>query len=225
MSLPGQNRAPQRAARDRRNQDALASTNIYIAELLADAETPVATNGGLEYVGDELAINLTATNSGLGVTAAGLRIRLASPASGLNFSSDDLLVDVRADEGLSIDGSGLGTVLDGTSITRSASGLRVTHQSGRFTIGSVQTGAGITISGVGIVHRLDPTSGAQAGTLPTAAGLAGLTVIFKNVGASTNTITINANGAETIDGAGSATITSAYGTLRLMSDGTNWMLV
>lgn len=56
--------------------------------------------------------------------------------------------------------------------------------------------------------------------LPTATSMRGRTLIFKTL--VTGTLTIDANGAETIDGALTATITVQYGVLRLYCDGTTW---
>jgi len=60
-------------------------------------------------------------------------------------------------------------------------------------------------------------------TLPAASTMKGRTMIFKTLVAGT--LTIDANGAETIDGALTATITVQYGVLRLYCDGTTWHTV
>lgn len=56
--------------------------------------------------------------------------------------------------------------------------------------------------------------------LPTATSMRGRTLTFKTLVAGT--LTIDANGAETIDGALTATITVQYGVLKLYCDGTTW---
>lgn len=60
-------------------------------------------------------------------------------------------------------------------------------------------------------------------TLPTAASMKGRTLIFKTI--VTGTLTIDGNGAETIDGAANITITTQWGVVRLYSDGTSWSTV
>jgi len=62
-------------------------------------------------------------------------------------------------------------------------------------------------------------------TLPSAAGVNGriLTIKDKSGTAATNTITVS--GANTIDGAASKIINTAYGVLRLVSDGSNWFSI
>lgn len=59
--------------------------------------------------------------------------------------------------------------------------------------------------------------------LPTAASMIGRTLTFKTL--VTGTLTIDANGAETIDGALTQTIAAQFGVLRIFSNGTSWNLV
>lgn len=59
--------------------------------------------------------------------------------------------------------------------------------------------------------------------LPTAASMRGRRLTFKTLVAGT--ATFDANGAETIDGALTQTITTQYGVLRLYCDGTSWHVV
>lgn len=68
------------------------------------------------------------------------------------------------------------------------------------------------------------TSGADgiAGTLPSAAGIAGKTIMFKKVDSGTASLFIVPFGEETIDGLTSFEISSQYQYIGLVSDGTNW---
>lgn len=61
-------------------------------------------------------------------------------------------------------------------------------------------------------------------TLSSSDAVEGRIVIVKDVGgnAATNAITVATEGTETIDGATSASIATNYGSLRLVSDGSNW---
>ncbi len=72
--------------------------------------------------------------------------------------------------------------------------------------------------------RCDPSGGAFTVTLPTAVGNSGSVVEVKNVTASTNTITVDGNGAETIDGALTLALSTARAAVVLRSDGANWMV-
>lgn len=59
--------------------------------------------------------------------------------------------------------------------------------------------------------------------LPSVTSMRGRTLTFKTL--VTGTVTLDGNGAETIDGATTATITTQYGVLRLYCDGTVWHVV
>ena len=62
-------------------------------------------------------------------------------------------------------------------------------------------------------------------TLPAAAGCAGREYIIKKMSADANTVTIDGNAAETIDGAATKVISSQWGVYHIQSDGTNWMII
>jgi hypothetical protein len=61
-------------------------------------------------------------------------------------------------------------------------------------------------------------------TLPTAVGIAGRKYTVKNIDAAT-TVTVSANGAETIDGAPAKFLALQYQYLTILSDGANWLIV
>ncbi len=69
----------------------------------------------------------------------------------------------------------------------------------------------------------ETTGGTFTVTLPAVAGNAGLTYEIKNIG--TNTLTIDGNGAETIDGALTAVLSSQYDSITLVCDGTEWWIL
>ena len=60
-------------------------------------------------------------------------------------------------------------------------------------------------------------------TLPTAAGNAGKFFIIKNVGSQV--ITVDANGAQTIDGLANYILPIQYDAVQVLSDGANWVVV
>jgi hypothetical protein len=72
-------------------------------------------------------------------------------------------------------------------------------------------------------YVIDCTSGTFTVTLPASSGRTGRILIIKNSGAGT--ITVDGNGAETIDGAATVTLAVQYGTIQIMSDGTNWKTI
>ena len=66
------------------------------------------------------------------------------------------------------------------------------------------------------------TSGSYTVSLPTAVGITGQEFEIKNSG--TGTITVDADGTETIDDSLTKTL-AQYDALKVMSSGTNWMIV
>lgn len=70
------------------------------------------------------------------------------------------------------------------------------------------------------------TSAPRTITLATADVEDGRVIIVKDEsgGAAANNITVATQGAETIDGAATQTISANYGALRIYSDGSNWFL-
>lgn len=76
---------------------------------------------------------------------------------------------------------------------------------------------------LGDLVRCDPSAAGFTVTLPSAASNAGRGVTIKNVTTSTNAITIDTTGSETIDDAASYSLATSRGTATFVSDGTNWM--
>ena len=73
-------------------------------------------------------------------------------------------------------------------------------------------------------HLIDTSGGTATVTLPSPTTDA--YIVIKDEGnANTNNITINTPGAETIDGSASLIIDSDYGSVILVSDGTNWFIL
>jgi len=70
----------------------------------------------------------------------------------------------------------------------------------------------------------DATSGAITVNLP-AASTTGRELVVKKVDSSANAVTIDGNGAETIDGATTQVISVQYDAVKIVSDGTEWWIV
>lgn len=71
----------------------------------------------------------------------------------------------------------------------------------------------------------DATSGAITVTLPLAKPNKQKVYIIKKTDSSANAITIDGNGAETIDGATTQSLASQYDTKTIQSDGTSWHIL
>ena len=72
---------------------------------------------------------------------------------------------------------------------------------------------------------VDASGGAITITLPTAVGNTGRMYNIKKTDSSTNAVIIDGNGAETIDGDVTKTITDQYVSLTIISDGNNWSII
>ena len=70
----------------------------------------------------------------------------------------------------------------------------------------------------------DATSGVVTITLPTSVGNAGKTFSVKKIDASGNNVVLDGNGSQTIDGSTTKTISTQYGEVRVVSDGSNWFI-
>ncbi len=91
-----------------------------------------------------------------------------------------------------------------------------TSKTANFTVQTSPTEAGT-------IYLVDATAGAITATLPAAAtAAAGFAVTIKKVDSSTNIVTIDGDGAETIDGATTLTVTAQYAAVTVVSDGSEW---
>lgn len=89
---------------------------------------------------------------------------------------------------------------------------------------SVKTG-NYSILGSDNVILGDATSGNLIFQLPTAASATGQVFFIKKIDASANTVTLQANGIEVIDGNNTFVILTQYASLTVVSDGTQWWII
>lgn len=92
------------------------------------------------------------------------------------------------------------------------------------TVTAVQTGT--YSANINELVRCDPSSTPVTVNLPTAVGVDGQEIVIKNVTSSiANTIEINGNGLETIDGTTTQTLQSEFVSITVISDGANWLII
>lgn len=72
--------------------------------------------------------------------------------------------------------------------------------------------------------KLSASGGAFTVTLPTASGNTGYIFILQKTDSTFNQITIDGNGSETINGNLTRKLSTQYETLKIISDGTNWLI-
>jgi hypothetical protein len=71
----------------------------------------------------------------------------------------------------------------------------------------------------------DATSNNLIVSLPTASGISGRVYYFKKIDNTVNTVTIDGNGAETIDGVANYILSLQYEFVQIVSDGSNWFVL
>ena len=85
--------------------------------------------------------------------------------------------------------------------------------------------AAYTLTATDSIIKADATAAAFTLTLPTAVGIAGRMYTVKRVNAGVNAVTVDAAGAQTIDGAATHVLSAQWQTVRLVSDGVGWLVV
>lgn len=115
-----------------------------------------------------------------------------------------------------VDGPSGGTPLSAARLNFMEAGIE-----GRLTT-ATKTGAYTLTSSDDVIFANAVSAGFTL-TLPSASTIVGRAYEVKKTDASTNVVTIATTGGQTIDGASTRTIGVQYGSLTVMSDGTNWM--
>ena len=208
------------------------SSDVQIAGTLIGG-SPLKISGALDIVDD------------LGNVISGLGTSTFSSSAGAMFvqaisSSSDLAVSGNLHATTYYgDGSNL------TGIDSASGSARQYSTTGMETSGYLRVSGSTTLAG-GVIHGrtavtttnytilvtdyyigANSTSNVITLTLPAAAAAgAGKTYVVKDEGgaASTNSITVDGNGSETVDGVTTVDISSPYGALNLYTDGANWFI-
>lgn len=75
----------------------------------------------------------------------------------------------------------------------------------------------------GELVRTNASGGAFTITLPTAKGLAGRSIAVQEANGSTTAVTVATSSSQTINGASTKSLTTAWGRMTFVSDGSNWL--
>lgn len=114
------------------------------------------------------------------------------------------------------------TVLDGgnvgASVTAPTSALHTTAFAAATNSVSIDT----TLTTAHHTLRVDATSANRTVTLPAASGCSGRIYVVKKIDSSGNTVTIDGNASETIDGALTKVLTAQYEKTMIQSNGSSW---
>lgn len=109
-------------------------------------------------------------------------------------------------------------------------GLTADLSAGGYRITNLATGVATKTSAYTVLETDDiilanGSGGAFALTMPAASTVSGRVYNFKKIDSSSNYITIQADGAETIDGSNTLDLTAQYESATLVSDGTAWYII
>lgn len=187
--------------------------------------TGALSASGANFRTSALSVNGAATDRGFaiyGATAA-LQIQIDSTRiQGMNNATPSAIL---------VNSFG-GNVTIGSSSTPAAvqnNGQSVFNGVTSWVYGSVSGGGTLTLDATTGVYYVDSTAGATTLNLPAAAGalVAGRVYTILKTDASANTVTIDGNAAETIDGAATVVLGGNVGRSRLTitCDGTNWRIL
>jgi hypothetical protein len=106
-----------------------------------------------------------------------------------------------------------------------SSAIQISNNSQSLANLVVNTSASYSPTSAVDIILCNAASGNQTINLPTAVGYAGKIMDIKKTDSSVNSITIDANSTQTIDGALTKTIISQYQSIRIVSDGSNWNII
>jgi hypothetical protein len=82
-----------------------------------------------------------------------------------------------------------------------------------------------TLTATSYLVKSDATAGPVTVNLPSAASSVNRVINIKKVDASANTVTVDGNGTETIDGGLTAVLTIQWESITLISDGSQWLII
>jgi len=71
----------------------------------------------------------------------------------------------------------------------------------------------------------DATGGGFTVTLPAASGIVGREYIIKKIDSSANSVKVDGNGSETLDGVTDVDLYDQYELVKVMCDGSNWHIL
>lgn len=96
---------------------------------------------------------------------------------------------------------------------------------GNLSLSTTETNANYTVVSTDSLILIDATSANVTVTLPTAANSTGAVYTVKKIDSSGNSVIVDGNGSETIDGAANATTSTQYASFTMQCDGTEWWTI
>lgn len=145
------------------------------------------------------------------------------PTFTTNYGLSKPLVNNATDQDLW--GGELNDDLDGIDgLTKTCLNWTPSSKTANFIVDAPTSGSTVT-GGSKILFLCDSTLGNVTASLPAAATCSGETIAFKKTDASANTVIIDGNGSETIDGSTMQTLSNRFDYLVISSDGAGWNII
>lgn len=191
--------------------DSTSGPSSAIAEL---GDSPSLTGGGyydvtlIDTSGNPIAYSLRTTFFGIGAPAIRLSSQTSDPSGGT--ASD----------------GGIWYRSDTDKFRGRANGATVSFatEGGPDVIPYASKSAGYTTTANDGFIAVDASGAARTITLITAVGNTGLRYTIKKTDSSANTVVIDGNGSQTIDGAVTVALSRQYEAITIVSDGANWLI-
>ncbi len=117
------------------------------------------------------------------------------------------------------------TSVEQINLALAAAGIALDQAGQALTVAIREVNASGPVLENDYIVLVDATAAAVTLDLPAAAGSKGALVTVKKLDSSVNTVTVEANASETIDGAANKTLTAQYETLRIVCDGVEWWVI
>jgi hypothetical protein len=111
------------------------------------------------------------------------------------------------------------------NIALAAAGIALDQAGQALTVAIREVSTSGPVLGNDYIVLVDATAGNVVLDLPVASTNKGALVVVKKLDASANTVTLEANGAETIDGAANKVISTQYDKFTVVCDGVEWWVV
>ena len=125
---------------------------------------------------------------------------------------------------MAVDGSDtLDKYVDGTLVERDKVSGKILY--GAFSRPVTTKTSNYTLTTTDYFVLVNATSGAVTITLPTAAGISGREFVIKKIDSSSNVVTVDGGGAETIDGTTTFDLEYQDESINIISNNTNWYII
>lgn len=157
------------------------------------------------------AFNPTATGGGVAVTKIGMQIENITGGTTNNWA-------IYSAGGNSVHAGKL-------NVGSTAAPTSTLHTVGSFATPYAAKSASYTLTATDYTVTFDASGAARTATLPTAVGITGRIYVVKKTDSSGNAVTVDGDGAETIDGATTVTLSTQYAGRVIQSDGANWQVI